>query len=219
MVDSRHDKTATFSMQSVLLVALETVFTFIYRHDGKIRALSSPLVNQGLVLHCHTRFPDSDFFIRFSSDGVLFDREAPDQLTPHLILRTSLLELFNILILGRTQQISSLQLMGDERLVPQVRGLLQQLSVPALAQDWWQQLGGDDKPSIKPRKRRSHRELVQLVNEQRRQIKVLDLQVRHSQHEVRRYQSHVKAFKRWLIIVSVLLIAALSWIGWLYYQY
>ena len=221
MTDATQKKASIFSIQSLLFVLLETLLTFIYEHDQKVKALSQPFVRQNMILKVQLLYPQITFFIHFTPRGLLINQvdeqvNEQEQDTPHLTLQLSVWQALQNFVWGDGAQARQLKVTGDEHLAQQFYRLLEHTSIPRIAHDMWQALF-DGKPDekIKPARRRNTRQLLHHIEQQRIQLKQINLQLRETQNDLRQTIKRHKRFKLFAAVGFVLMLGIILWLMYL----
>lgn len=217
MTDATQKKASMFSIQSVLFVLLETLLTFIYEHHQTVKVLSQPLIRQDTILKVQLLYPQLSFYIHFTSRGMLinqFNQHA--QATAHLTLQLSLWQAFQHFVWGDGTQAHQLKVTGDEQAVQQFYRLVEHSSLKQIAHDLWQALfDGKQDEQIKPARRRNTRQLLQHIEQQRIQLKQINLQLRETQNDLRQILKRHKRFKWCTAVGFVLMLGIILWLAYL----
>ena len=100
MSESQQSKEQSHLLLNILLIVLETVFSFILKNDSVIRLQSKPFVDKKISLRINSYIPYFDFYVQFTDKGVLFDLQAPDR-DIDLEISSTLLDLIKIFIFGK----------------------------------------------------------------------------------------------------------------------
>lgn len=240
MTSSQRSKASSwFSVQDMVLVVLETIFSLIYKHDSRVRALCRPLVEAGLVVECYIDSPHIHFYIRFTEQGWLFSAEYPQPDRPtapsttngskahakkvHLAsksnvdvrLKASATNLGKLLLLGDTQMINEIYLTGDESLQQPVLDLLQHLNVLQIVKDASNDLFSDE--ARVSRTRYSTRQLSKQLQEQRSGTRQLTTQLREVRDDLAEVQKSYHRLKLFSIAITIAFVASLLLLAYQYY--
>ncbi len=112
MSESQQSKEQSHLLLNILLIVLETVFSFILKNDSVIRLQSKPFVDKKISLRINSYIPYFDFYVQFTDKGVLFDLQAPDR-DIDLEISSTLLDLIKIFIFGNRRSIKTMRIGGD----------------------------------------------------------------------------------------------------------
>ncbi len=145
MSESQQSKEQSHLLLNILLIVLETVFSFILKNDSVIRLQSKPFVDKKISLRINSYIPYFDFYVQFTDKGVLFDLQAPDR-DIDLEISSTLLDLIKIFIFGNRRSIKTMRIGGDTELKEQFKDLLLYFSLPKLFADWKQWLRQPHEP-------------------------------------------------------------------------
>lgn len=173
------------------MVALETLFTFVLKHDRVIAHQANKFVEQNVRVKINSYVPYFDFYVEFNQHGILFDTQAPTQ-PVDLDVRTTLMDLVKIFILGNKRSIRAMRIEGDITLKDEFRDLALMFSLPKVLSDWKQWLNeplenGDllsSKHRINP--------LLEKIDLQRAKINSLQVEVKQYKNRMRHLQSKQK---------------------------
>ena len=173
------------------MVALETLFTFVLKHDRVIAHQANKFVEQNVRVKINSYVPYFDFYVEFNQHGMLFDTQSPTQ-PVDLDVRTTLMDLVKIFILGNKRSIRAMRIEGDITLKDEFRDLALMFSLPKVLSDWKQWLNeplenGDllsSKHRINP--------LLEKIDLQRAKINSLQVEVKQYKNRMRHLQSKQK---------------------------
>ena len=173
------------------MVALETLFTFVLKHDRVIAHQANKFVEQNVRVKINSYVPYFDFYVEFNQHGILFDTQAPTQ-PVDLDVRTTLMDLVKIFILGNKRSIRAMRIEGDITLKDEFRDLALMFSLPKVLSDWKQWLNeplenGDllsSKHRINP--------LLEKIDLQRAKINSLQVEVKQYKNRMLHLQSKQK---------------------------
>lgn len=193
---------------NILMIVLETVYSFVLKHDHMIKLQAQKFIALGTCIKINSYLPYFDFYVQFTDKGLLFDLRAPEQAT-HLTINTTLYDLIKIFIFGNMRAIRKLRFEGEVELKDPLCDLFINMSVPKIFSDWkyWithptlENLGGISKQRIKP--------LLEKIDSQRSMISNLQLELKHLKNQQRKLQAKQKTLKRFFFIVLLLLLASL----------
>ena len=173
------------------MVALETLFTFVLKHDRVIAHQANKFVEQNVRVKINSYVPYFDFYVEFNQHGILFDTQAPTQ-PVDLDVRNTLMDLVIIFFLGNKRSIRAMRIEGDITLKDEFRDLALMFSLPKVLSDWKQWLNeplenGDllsSKHRINP--------LLEKIDLQRAKINSLQVEVKQYKNRMLHLQSKQK---------------------------
>ena len=206
-MSQRNTKQQAFILDTSM-VALETLFTFILQHDRVIAHQAQKFVDQNVRIKINSYVPYFDFYVEFNQHGVLFDTQAPSQAVD-LDVRTTLMDLIKIFVLGNQRSIRAMRIEGDITLKDEFRDLVLMFSLPKVLSDCKQWLNeplenGDllsSKHRINP--------LLEKIDFQRAKINSLNVEVKQYKNRLRYLQRKQKRLNMIFSGLILLLIAIL----------
>ena len=213
MSESQQSKEQSHLLLNILLIVLETVFSFILKNDSVIRLQSKPFVDKKISLRINSYIPYFDFYVQFTDKGVLFDLQAPDR-DIDLEISSTLLDLIKIFIFGNRRSIKTMRIGGDAELKEQFKDLLLYFSLPKLFADWKQWLRQPHEPhqAIASKKRISP--LLEKIDTQRSQINSLHVELKQYKNRIRRLQQRQRSINIGFGVITVVLVALLVYNLW-----
>ena len=196
------------------MVALETIFTTILKHDRIIAMQAQPFVANKIVIKINSYIPYFDFYVQFTEQGILFDLEAP-QKAVDLDVRTTLADLIKIFLMGNRRSIRTMRIQGDQVLKDQFRDLVYFLSLPKVLADWRQWLHEplEDGDLLSNKKRITP--LLEKIDQQRGKINELEVQLKQHKNRIRRLEQNSKRNIVIFSVITVFLLALLIYNLWL----
>ncbi|WP_298144736.1 hypothetical protein [uncultured Acinetobacter sp.] len=205
---SQRNKKQQAVILDMSMVALETLFTFVLQHDRVIAHQAKKFVDQNVRIKINSYVPYFDFYVEFNQHGVLFDTQAPTQ-PVDLDIRTTLMDLIKIFVLGNKRSIRAMRIEGDITLKDEFRDLALMFSLPKVLSDWKQWLNeplenGDvlaSKHRINP--------LLEKIDLQRAKINSLQVEVKQYKNRMRHLQSKQKRLNVLFLGIIVLLLLIL----------
>ncbi len=203
MNDSQQDKNNPPMLQSLVLIFLETIFTFILKHDRIAQIHAKPFIKLRITISVNTFLPSKVFFMTFDPKGLLFDLQKPEEIEkPQLTIYASGLDLIKIFFTGNKESIEKIGLSGEEHLHGEFRLLMESLSLPSLASDWKNWLSEEDEVSA-TLPQRTAKPLMERMEQQRIEIRQLTIQTKEYQYDLKALQRKYKIMTRlyWLIII------------------
>jgi len=198
---------------TIVMIVLETVFSFVLKHDRVVRVHAKKFVEKQIVLKINSYLPYFDFYVQFSPHGLLFDSRAPVK-PVDLEINSTLLDLLRIIIFGNRRSIKAMRIAGDPLLRDEFRDLILHFSVPKLFADWrqWLKEAPQEDEVIASRKRIAP--LLEKIDQQRVQINSLLVEVKLHKSRIRRMEQKNKYLKLSLLVISLLFITLLIYTLW-----
>jgi hypothetical protein len=209
-MNKRDEKQQAHVVLDVSLVALETLFTFILQHDRVLALQAQKFVDNNVRLKINSYVPYFDFYVEFNQNGILFDTQPPSQ-PVDLDIRTTLMDLVKIFVMGNKRSIRAMRIEGDVTLKDEFRDLALMFSLPKVLSDWKQwfnePLANGDLPSSKHR----INALFEKIDQQRSKINSLQVEVKQYKNRIRHIQRKQKRLNFIFSSLILLLIVILMY--------
>ena len=204
MSQSQHRDQDPQLLQSIVLIVLETIFTFILKYDRVVRLHTRALVERQLSLRVNTYLPNMTFYVRFTSKGVLFDRNATE--AHDLEINTSVIDFVQIFLFSNQKSLRSLRIQGDQTAAEQLKDALIHFSAPKLLSDWknWFSRLNNDEDTVTSSRRIAP--LLKKIDYQRSQVNAMRVEVKQYKSQIR----HLKSRQYWLNVLFLSIITVLS---------
>ena len=214
MSDTQQKQAQPHLLLTMTLIVLETIFTFILKHDRVIALQAKKFVDQKIALKINSYIPYFDFYVQFSEHGILFDTQAPDR-PIDLDIRTTLMDLVKIFIFGNRKSIKTMRIDGDIVLKDEFRDLISLFSVPKILSDWkhWLSEPADENDVTTSKKRIAP--LLEKIDQQRSKINTLQVEVKQYKNRIKRIERRQKRINIAFSLITVLLIMLLVYNIWL----
>ncbi len=195
-------------LHDMSMVALETIFTFVLQHDRVIAHQAQKFVEQNVRIKINSYLPYFDFYVEFNQHGILFDTQAPEQ-PVDLDVRTTLMDLIKIFLLGNRRSIRAMRIEGDLVLKDEFRDLALMFSLPKVLSDWkqWFNQPLEDGDVLTSNQRINP--LLEKIDQQRSKINSLQVEVKQYKNRLRHAQSKQKRLNLLFSSVILLLVAIL----------
>ncbi|MBJ9984342.1 hypothetical protein IAE19_02665 [Acinetobacter sp. S40] len=213
MSESQQNKEQSHLLLNILLIVLETVFSFILKNDGVIKLQAKTFVDKKVLLRINSYIPYFDFYVQFTDKGVLFDLQAPDR-TIDLEVSSTLLDLIKIFIFGNRRSIKTMRIGGETELKEQFKDLLLYFSLPKLFADWKQWLHQPDEPNQAIASKKRIAPLLEKIDTQRSQINGLHVELKQYKNRISRLQQRQRSINIGFSIITVVLAALLVYNLW-----
>ncbi|OTG82597.1 hypothetical protein B9T33_03875 [Acinetobacter sp. ANC 5054] len=213
MSDTQQTQAQPHLLLTMTLIVLETIFTFILKHDRVVALQAKKFVDQKIALKINSYIPYFDFYVQFSEHGILFDTKSPDKAID-LDVRTTLMDLIKIFVFGNRKSIKKMRIDGDLVLKDEFRDLVTLFSVPKILADWKQWLSEptDETDVIASKKRIAP--LLEKIDQQRSKINTLQVEVKQYKNRIKRIERRQKRINIAFSLIAVLLITLLVYNVW-----
>lgn len=214
MSDTQQKQAQPHLLLTMTLIVLETIFTFILKHDRVVALQAKKFVDQKIALKINSYIPYFDFYVQFSEHGILFDTQAPDR-PIDLDIRTTLMDLVKIFVFGNRKSIKTMRIDGDIVLKDEFRDLISLFSVPKILSDWkhWLSEPADENDVTTSKKRIAP--LLEKIDQQRSKINTLQVEVKQYKNRIKRIERRQKRINIAFSLITVLLITLLVYNIWL----
>ena len=213
MSDTQQGQAQPHLLLTMTLIVLETIFTFILKHDRVVALQAKKFVDQKIALKINSYIPYFDFYVQFTEHGILFDTKSPSQAID-LDVRTTLMDLVKIFVFGNRKSIKSMRIDGDIVLKDEFRDLVSLFSVPKILADWkhWLSEPVDENDIVASKKRIAP--LLEKIEQQRSKINTLQVEVKQYKNRIKRIERRQKRINIAFSLISVLLITLLVYNVW-----
>lgn len=214
MSESQQSQKQPHLLLTMTLIVLETIFTFILKHDRVVALQAKKFVDENIAIKVNSYIPYFDIYLQFTENGLLFDHKAPNKIID-LDIRTTLSDLIKIFFFGNRRSIKAMRIDGNKVLKDEFRDLLTLFSLPKLLSDWkiWLSEPADPTEVIASKNRIAP--LLEKIEQQRSSINSLQVEVKQYKNRIKRIERRQKRINICFSIFSVLLITLLvyNWIN------
>lgn len=213
MSDSQQRQSNPHLLLTMLMIVLETIFSFILKHDRVVALQAKKFVDQKITIKINSYIPYFDIYVEFNPNGIFFDTKAPEQAVD-LDVRTTLIDLFKIFILGNRRSIKHMRIDGDITLKDEFRDLILHFSAPKVLADWkqWLKEAPQEQELIASKKRIAP--LLDKIDEQRSKINTLQVELKQYKNRIRRIERRQKRINIAFGVITVLSITLLVYNLW-----
>ena len=203
----------THLLLTMVLIVLETLFSFILKHDRVVALQAKKFVDQNIAIKINSYIPYFDFYVQFTERGILFDEKSPNK-PVDLDIRTTLMDLIKIFVFGNRRSIKAMRIDGDTILKDEFRDLLSLFSFPKLMADWkhWLTQSDEEQNVIASKKRIAP--LLEKIDQQRSKINTLQVEVKQYKNRIKRIERRQKRINTIFGVIIVILIALLVYNVW-----
>ena len=213
MSDTQQKQGQTRLLLNIIMVLLETFYSFILKHDRVVRLHSKKFVEKQITLKMNSYIPYFDFYIQFTDKGILFDLKEPEK-PVDLVVSSTLVDFIQIYAFANRRSLKKMRIDGDATLRDEFKDLTLHLSVPKLLSDWKQWLSSeDDENNIVGSKKRIA-PLLEKIDLQRSKINTLQVEVKQYQNRIRRMDQSHKRLKYAFVSILVLFLALIVYNLW-----
>ena len=204
MSESQQRSNETHLLLNTVLIILETIFTLVLKHDRVISLQAKKFVENKVSIKINSYIPFFDIYVQFNEHGILFDLKAPAQAVD-LDVRTSLMDLIKIFLLGNKRSIKAMKIDGDVTLKDEFKDLLLLFNAPKILSDWQNWLKEPvAEQNIEASKKRIA-PLLEKIDLQRSKINSLQVDIKQHKNRLRRIQRNQKRLNILFITIIVLL--------------
>lgn len=212
MSEANQNKDQSHLLLNILIIVLETLFSFVLKYDRVVRLHTKKWVEQNISIKINSYIPYFDFYVQFSPKGILFDLTPPEKID--LEVNTTLIDLLRIFIFANRRSIKHMRIQGDAILKDEFYDLILHFSLPKLLADWreWLKQPKDEQASISSKKRIAP--LLEKIGQQRSQINALQVEVKQYKNRLRHMQQKQRRLNITFSAITLLLLALLLY-NWL----
>ena len=213
MSDTQQNQGHTRLLLNIVMVLLETFYSFILKHDRVVRLQAKKFIEKQITLKINSYIPYFDFYVQFSSKGILFDLNTPEK-PVDMVINSTLIDLIQIFAFANRKSLKKMRIEADPTLRDEFKDLCLHLSMPKLISDWKQWLNSDSDENNLVASKKRIAPLLEKIDLQRSRINTLQVEVKQYQNRVRRMTQSQKrlkfAFGITLVLFLVLLMYNLS---------
>lgn len=213
MNESQQKQGQTRLLLNIVMIILETIYSFILKHDRVVRLQAKKFVAQQITIKINSYIPYFDFYVQFTDRGILFDLQAPEK-TVDLTVGSTLLDLIQIFVFANRRSMKKMRLEGNDAIKDQFRDLVIHLTAPKLLSDWKQWLTNPDDDNQTRASKKRIAPLLEKIDVQRSKINTLQVEVKQYQNRVRRMQQHQKRLYTALGVLGFLFILLVVYNLW-----
>ena len=203
MSESQQKSRQNRLLLNVVMIILETIYSFVLKHDRVVRLQAKKFVDQQITIKINSYIPYFDFYVQFTDKGILFDLKEPEQ-AAQLSVSSTLLYLIQIFAFANKRSMKKLRIEGDQVLKDEFRDLIIHLTAPKLLSDWkkWLTNPDDDQRTTASSKRIAP--LLEKIDAQRSKINSLQVEIKQYQNRVRKLQARQKRINLAFGLIGIL---------------
>ena len=203
MDESQQKQGQTRLLLNIVMIILETIYSFILKHDRVVRMQAKKFVAQQITIKINSYIPYFDFYVQFTDRGILFDLQTPEKAID-LTIGSTLIDLVQIFAFSNRRSMKKMRLEGNEALKEQFRDLVIHLTAPKLLSDWKQWLTNPDSDTESRASKKRIAPLLEKIDVQRSKINTLQVEVKQYQNRVKRMQQRQQLLYTALGVLSFL---------------
>ena len=198
-------------LHSIILIILETIVTFLLKHDRASRIHAKSFVQHNVTIAFKTFLPASDFYVTFDNKGILFDPELTEKnQVETFTVSASSMDLVRFLLTGNDRHLRRVRLFGGEEWHDQFRLFMHSLTLPMLFADWKSWLSKQQSNNLP---QRSLEPLLNKLELQRSEISQLELQVKEQRYDLQQLERKLKNTHRlYLLLIFIFAIGISAFI-------
>lgn len=196
---------------NIVIIVLETFFSFILTHDATLRLQAKKLIDQKITIRINSYIPFFDFYIQFTEKGLLFDMKALDR-TIDLEINSTLIDLIKIFVFNNQRSIANMRILGDARHSEEFLDLLPHLTLSSILMNW-KQWFSDEIETVASQQRVAP--LLEKIDQQRSEINSLLVEVKQYQNRIQRLQKRQRLINIGFAVLSFIFIAFFVYNTWI----
>ena len=199
---------------NIVIIVLETFFSFILTHDATLRLQAKKLIDEKVTIRINSYIPFFDFYVQFTEKGILFDMKALDRKVD-LEINSTLIDLIKIFVFNNQRSIYNMRILGDARLQEDVMDLIPHLTLTSIFANWkqWFNAFNNDAEAIASQQRIAP--LLDKIDEQRSEINSLLVEVKQYQNRIHRMQKRQRLINICFAVLSFIFIAFFVYTMWI----
>lgn len=198
---------------NIVMIILETIYSFVLKHDRVVRLQAKKFVGQQITIKMNSYIPYFDFYVQFTDRGILFDLQPPEKAID-LSVSSTLIDFIQIFVFANRRSMKKMRLEGDNALKEQFRDLIIHLTAPKLLSDWKQWLTNPDDDSQTKASKKRIAPLLEKIDQQRSKINTLQVEVKQYQNRVKRLQLNQQRLYTALGVLGFLFMALVVYNLW-----
>ena len=207
----------TSVVQTVVLIVLEAILTFLLDSDSRSKKLAQRLIKQQALVELRVSFPSAVIFVTFTSKGVLLDAKRPERPIDAVIM-ASLKDLIHGFFIAPAASLRRIQIDGPIELIEELRILMGSFNVQKMIRhllnsEWFKSLvvptknvNGNSDTIFTGRSSRHQNALIQKLNEQQLLVDQMNIEVKEQIYVIDKLRKRMKK----IIIMGVALLVCLA---------
>ncbi|ONG38917.1 hypothetical protein BKE30_10565 [Alkanindiges hydrocarboniclasticus] len=201
--------------QSFLLILIETLLTFLLKHDRMSRHHAQQLIQRRALICVKTHLPSDTFYVTFAPQGVLFDFEIAQNAKIDATVTASTLTLLRAFFTARPVAFEKISIKGEQELATDLRHLMEYFNLPQIVSDWrhWFTFESFESNDVTPVSQRM-KPLLRRIDEQRLQLSNMSITAKQQAYELKMMKKRYQTLLVMLGAVIILLITGLLYTWW-----
>lgn len=198
--------------QSFLLILIETLLTFLLKHDRMSRHHAQHLIQRRALICVKTHLPSDTFYVTFAPQGVLFDFEMAENAKIDATVTASSLTLLRAFFTAKPIAFEKISIKGEQQLSTELRHLMEYFNLPQIASDWrhWFSFETNDVTPVSQRMK----PLLRRIDEQRLQLSNMSIATKQQAYELKIMKKRYQMLLVALMSVIILLLTGLLYTWW-----
>mgnify|MGYP000146129233 FL=1 len=199
---------------NIVIIVLETFFSFILTHDATLRLQAKKLIDEKVTIRINSYIPFFDFYVQFTEKGILFDMKALDRKVD-LEINSTLIDLIKIFVFNNQRSIYNMRILGDARLQEDVMDLIPHLTLTSIFANWreWFNYFENDAEAVASQQRIAP--LLDKIDQQRSEINTLLVEAKQYQNRIHRMQKRQRLINIGFAVLSFIFIAFFVYTMWI----
>ena len=199
---------------NIVIIVLETFFSFILTHDATLRLQAKKLIDEKVTIRINSYIPFFDFYVQFTEKGILFDMKALDRKVD-LEINSTLIDLIKIFVFNNQRSIYNMRILGDARLQEDVMDLIPHLTLTSIFANWKQWFNAFDNDAEAIASQQRIAPLLDKIDQQRSQINTLLVEAKQYQNRIHRMQKRQRLINIGFAVLSFIFIAFFVYTMWI----
>ncbi|MEW7119683.1 hypothetical protein [Acinetobacter nosocomialis] len=191
---------------NIVLIILETFFSFILTHDGVLRLQAKKFIANKITIRINSYLPFFNFYVQFMEKGLLFDIHSYDRRID-LEINSTLIDLIKIFAFSNQRSLNNMRIDGDAETKKELIDLISHLTLPKLLADWKQWFNTPDDEAEALASRKKIAPLLEKIDQQRSEINSLNVEIKQYQNRISRLQQRQRNINLCFGIISLIFIA------------
>ncbi|MBH2002285.1 MAG: hypothetical protein I8H98_08470 [Moraxellaceae bacterium] len=199
---------------NIVIIVLETFFSFILTHDATLRLQAKKLIDQKTTIRINSYIPFFDFYIQFTEKGILFDMKALERKID-LEINSTLIDLIKIFVFNNQRSIYNMRILGDATLTEELIDLVPHLTLTSILANWkqWFNAFNDDAEAVASQQRIAP--LLDKIDQQRSEINTLLVEIKQYQNRIHRLQKRQRIINISFVVFGFIFIAFFVYNTWI----
>lgn len=199
---------------NIVIIVLETFFSFILTHDATLRLQAKKLIDEKVTIRINSYIPFFDFYVQFTEKGMLFDMKALDRKVD-LEINSTLIDLIKIFVFNNQRSIYNMRILGDARLQEDVMDLIPHLTLTSIFANWKQWFNAFDNDAEAIASQQRIAPLLDKIDQQRSEINSLLVEVKQYKNRIHRMQKRQRLINIGFAVLSFIFIAFFVYTMWI----